>query len=380
MTEKLDSLFEQITEAWNNYFWEYRFCQEQINFTDDIKTNYYGDILSYFRDTMVYLSSVEYVDDFQKSIFQAIGILQIIYAQQDLMDELLYIFKLQHSEMADKEPNRTVRNELVGHPIRRKPNDGPLISSVYFGRHFKNGLIHYVLYARDNDFKGKEFQYHLDEIIQKHFAFVEKFALIIADKQRSILDHLKKALERLRVQVNKGLDFEKLVEFSEKVYPPVFDNNELFTREILLRCYSRRNEHHRYQNVVDIFVSALNEYLPDTIRNIENVFREKVKMKDYQPPEIKIVFVDMKESLDDNDIVIHAKRGAGSEDFSYEYSKLAGHHPLFGVDYFKRTFPNDREIFEELVNMENNEGDVLEFHASYKYLGKLLVEKNVLRR
>ncbi len=48
------------------------------------------------------------------------------------MDELLYIFKLQHSEMADKEPNRTVRNELVGHPIRRKPNDGPLISSVYF--------------------------------------------------------------------------------------------------------------------------------------------------------------------------------------------------------------------------------------------------------
>src|SRR5438045_3034682 len=131
MNEVNDTL-DKITTSWNHYFWKNKFCQNRINFTSEIKTNYYGDILSYFNDTLALLTDINPKKEFNKSIFQTIGVLQLIYTQQDLIDELLYIFKLPQSTKGDKNPNRDIRNELIGHPIRRKPKDNELISSVFF--------------------------------------------------------------------------------------------------------------------------------------------------------------------------------------------------------------------------------------------------------
>src|SRR5574339_176342 len=99
--ETVIELLEKITRTWNNYFWRYKFCQDRINFTEEIKTNYYGDILSYFNETLSSISDIKHETEFKKSIFQAIGVLQTIYAHQDLIDELLYIFKLQESPKKD---------------------------------------------------------------------------------------------------------------------------------------------------------------------------------------------------------------------------------------------------------------------------------------
>lgn len=375
--DRLNNLFEQITDAWNDYFWEYKFCQDQINFTEDIKTNYYGDILSYFNETMVFLSSVEYVDDFQKSIFQAIGILQIIYAQQDLMDELLYIFKLQESKMSDKQPNRTIRNELVGHPIRRKPNGGELISSVYFGRLFRNGNIHYVLYSRANGFKGDDHLYYLGEIIKSHFEFVEKYALAIAGRLKTILEHLQTHLLRLYDLVNKGIEFKKLVDLTGQVYNPIFKENYVFKREILLECYTRREEHNRYQNVVVLFTETLKEYLPEVIGNIDDLFKEKGPLGDYEPVQIRVTHAGDNEIPGENTIIV--RPSDRSEHLSYEFSKLADKHPVWGIEYFKGKFKDDVEVTGELLNMENDLENTLEFYASYEYLRKLLIQRGLLK-
>ncbi len=41
--EKLD----KIADIWNNFILEYKFCNNKIKFNDEIKTNYFGDILGY---------------------------------------------------------------------------------------------------------------------------------------------------------------------------------------------------------------------------------------------------------------------------------------------------------------------------------------------
>lgn len=45
--EKLD----KIADIWNNFILEYKFCNKKIKFNDEIKTNYFGDILGYFYIT-----------------------------------------------------------------------------------------------------------------------------------------------------------------------------------------------------------------------------------------------------------------------------------------------------------------------------------------
>ena len=64
--------FEKITTVWNSFFWDNKFCQDKINFTTEVRTNYYGDILSYFNDTLDFLENIEFHTEFKKSIFQAI--------------------------------------------------------------------------------------------------------------------------------------------------------------------------------------------------------------------------------------------------------------------------------------------------------------------
>ena len=42
---------DRIAEIWNHYIWKYKYCNKQIKFNDDLRTNYFGDILNYFSDT-----------------------------------------------------------------------------------------------------------------------------------------------------------------------------------------------------------------------------------------------------------------------------------------------------------------------------------------
>jgi len=74
-------------------FLRIKIYQDKINFTDEVKTNYYRDNLSYYNDTIGLLSNIKFEADFQKAVFEAIGPLQIIYTRQDLIAELLFIFR-----------------------------------------------------------------------------------------------------------------------------------------------------------------------------------------------------------------------------------------------------------------------------------------------
>ena len=92
MRDVLDKKLDKISNIWNNYIWEYKFCNSKIKFTTDVKSNYFGDILSYFSDTFNLIYNVKKADTFSDNIESSISFLQAIYIQQDFVEELLYIF------------------------------------------------------------------------------------------------------------------------------------------------------------------------------------------------------------------------------------------------------------------------------------------------
>jgi len=125
----------KINYYWNKYYFTKEFFQKKINFTDEVKTNYYGDLNNYLHDTLDLVKSFKKTKSDKDYISQTIVLLQVIYTHQDLIDELLYIFKLEQSTKEDKSPNRDIRNELIGHPISRDKRDNnklnPLNKSIY---------------------------------------------------------------------------------------------------------------------------------------------------------------------------------------------------------------------------------------------------------
>jgi hypothetical protein len=364
--EDVKEILEKITDAWNFYFWKNKFCQNQINFTEEVRTNYYGDILSYFNDTLELLTDVKPEKEFNKSIFQTFAILQIIYTHQDLIDELLYIFKLSKSTKSDKQTNREIRNELIGHPIRRKPIGNELISSVFFGREFKNGTIHYILYSKDNNFSGKEVVCSLNNIIQRHNEFLNKHLNIIWKKIESVLRLLKKKLTTLETLANTKNDFRKLVNLVDHYFDSFFKENYLFKSETLLNCFERQNEHPRYAHAIRLFLDSLKEYVQRTIKNIDEIISNEIEHFDASIPEIVDTY-----STTNYELV----GVATSNHLPYELSKLFEKHPVFGVSYFQIKFNNDIEVARELLNMKKNMNDDLEYYASYEYLCYLLKVK-----
>ena len=175
MTE-IKAMLEKITRVWNNYFLNFEFLQNQINYTEEVRTNYFGDILSYFNDTLELLTQRSQKDDYKSVLFHSTGLLQIIYVQQDLIDELLYIFKVEQGLQEDKEPNRSIRNELVGHPIRRKDGGkGEFISSAFYSYDLDPENIHYILYQKENGFTGLDKIYRVQDILSMHQIFLNKY-------------------------------------------------------------------------------------------------------------------------------------------------------------------------------------------------------------
>jgi hypothetical protein len=245
--KEIEDKLKHINEAWENYFCNYRVCKSEINFETQGKINYYADIFNYLRDTLPFIENVSYFDDFNSSVFQATGIMQTIYAQQDLIDEILYIFKIQISSQQDKNPNRTIRNELIGHPIRRKAIGRDLISSIFLGRYFSKGTINYILYSVDNDFVGKDTYHSLDQIIERHHRFLNKYLTLIWGKIIVVLGRFMKNLTELKLLIVSGIPFKNILDLVEHRFEAIFKSEITFKKENLLYYLDNLSTHARYR-------------------------------------------------------------------------------------------------------------------------------------
>lgn len=292
--ELINWKLDKITDVWNHYFWEYKTLQKKINFNSEAKTNYYGEILGYFTDTFDLIRLNE-ENKFQSNVFHYTGLLQIIYVQQDLTDELLYIFKLNESLRSDKNPNRNIRNELVGHPISRSLNK-EFESSVLFSNEMSNVKLQYLKYSKVNNFKMEVVTHSTQNIINEHKAYLNKYFDKILSKICFILDGYKLRLGQFEKSLSQNIKFETIIKQTESTFEYLLRFNYLYKKEYLIECYNRQSEHPRYKFVVEIFLKELTSLLKESQKNITNFIdeiKEGPKEQEFIPEET--IFVDFKE-------------------------------------------------------------------------------------
>ena len=364
--ELIKAKLKVIENAWEYYFRKYKFCQDRVAYTKDVATNYFFDITSYFDDTIALVSGKMIVNHHEHALSNAIVLLQSIFVQQDLMDELLYIFKLAESTELHKKKNRDLRNQLVGHPIS-KDSDG-LKSTVLIRYDNPGSDISYVLYERKNEFSGVRYNENIQAIIDEHQKYLHLNFDMLLDQINSVLKKYKIKLKTLLKKINEGND-DKLIVEQAFVYYESIDNEEyIYKKERLLEYEVRRNEHPRYASAVEQFKKELKEHLQYRIADIES-YGEPVTegpVADLEPID-EIIF----ETVTDETFAGIENRPF-KKDISYELGKLHGKDWMVGVDYFIERFGSDPRMMAELTHMKDNLHNDTEYFAAYHYLVPML--------
>jgi hypothetical protein len=179
---------DQINRFWYNQIYQHKSLQDQVVWEASMESYCMGDILTYFGDALEIIARKPKKGDLQDNIFYVIGLLQTMYVHQDLIDELLRLFKIQEKINKKNNTIRKIRNELIGHPISRHQHDKSLKSTVFFGKHISSETLHYIKYAKDKGFKGEENSYKIQNLIQDHYDFLNKYLDIIIDKIYTMIE------------------------------------------------------------------------------------------------------------------------------------------------------------------------------------------------
>lgn len=349
MREHLDKKLGIITNIWNEYILNYRFCNAQIKFTPDVQTNYFGDILKYFCDTNNIIYDKKNATTIHENIGNSISFLQAIFIQQDFVFELLQIFKcnikinsLEKND--DYSINRKIRNELVGHPIRKKQNQ-ELRSSCIFSNSTNSEQISYFRYQIDNNYKSDSVTYSKEEITKRHNSFIEFYFDIIIEKLKNILSSFKNEISDVEKAL-KDTTFENIIRMASDSFEYLFTTNFIYKPKTLLEIYNLKNKHLRYNNAIEMFRRDLKQFILYTTIEITE-FIEGTK--------------------NDNSNQIDKKISQVS--YRYELGKLIDNTCINDFRFFSSLLRNkckdNQIILEELDNMEKNFKNELEYYCSY---------------
>ncbi|MBK9104200.1 MAG: hypothetical protein IPL92_06420 [Saprospiraceae bacterium] len=390
MKSIIEDKLDRIADVWNNFIWDYKFCSSKIKFNQDAKTNYFGDILGYFNDTLdIVFTKKRYTNYVDKFSF-TISFLQAIYIQQDFIQEMLEIFKISIDKGKLKEDltyskNRELRNELIGHPIRkietptkllieiecdscgkllsRPKNEKVLLSSTVFSYQASEDEIQYLLYQKSNNFQSEIKTYSIDDIQDRHREFLEKYFEIILERLKSILDEYISKLDDLE-NVIENHDFTTVLKLVDLYYEAFFQSDYIFNKDSLEEIYKRMDEHNRYKLYIDKFYNGLRTELADKKISAKNIFERKVvdksAYKSIPFPNLETIFTSNEEAN------IFAE---DTKEFNhYLLGKLARKRNLDDFEFFgsvlKNNYQDNNIVLDELAHMERNISNEIEYYTS----------------
>lgn len=379
MQEDVKKKLDKISDIWNHYILEYKFCNSKIKFTPDVKSNYFGDILRYFLDTFELIYNTKERKTFSDKISSAITFLQAIYIQQDFVEELLHIFRCKIDKGYLKKDknysiNREIRNELVGHPIRKESIDGTerLVSSTIFSNSTTENVIAYLRYHIDNNYRFEEISHSKEDILNRHNDFLLTYFEAIIVKLKRILNLFKKRIEEIEKAI-EAAPFEKLIKIVTNSFEYIFQTDYLYKPDILLQAYRIKDSHQRYQNAVQTFLMELKESAIEEKKNIDFLINDTDRhtLSHISPDSIAF------------EVTYTTDRNPESHidtSYSYEMGKLVSRDNFDKFRFFssilKKRCKDNSIILSELQNMEDNFDNDLEYYCSYHLIDAILNNKN----
>ncbi|WP_320048142.1 hypothetical protein [uncultured Ilyobacter sp.] len=362
----IETKLDKIAEIWNDFILNEEFFQRKINFDSEVETNYFGDILHYFYDSLILIKENIPEDDkdsFSASVFYAIGLLQIIFIQHDLVREFFYIFNIDKAEKKEFEKEikriRDLRNELIGHPINRNSKTGELRSTVFWGNRMSKNQIHYLKYTRKDNFKrGIQKEFSITQLIGNQEVVFKKYLNLILLNLKEYLREYLDNISQIEVSLNEGHDFFYLIDKIQNNCTLLWNKHIIFDKDILLECHTKKIDHPRYENTLEIFRNKLNYNIVNLRNRVYANLDEESKTVSFQNKNREI----------------------------FKYSEELAH---FLVRLFEKrqvkeritslrdTFSDFPHILEELENMESNTENNTEYYSSYFYLTGVLLKKAV---
>lgn len=398
---QIENKLNQVAHIWNDFIWDYKYCNSKIKFTEDVRSNYFGDILGYFKDTLHVVTHDNQYASYPDQFSYHIGLLQAMYIHQDFIEELLLIFRTNISKGDLKNDinysiNRGIRNELVGHPIRKvqvpkgmseidrctecgmvkepTKNKSVLLSSTIFANKTNRDNLIYLRYHKDNNYEFEKMSYSVSDIIDRHNIFLNEYLDIIICKLKSILEKYSDKLKEFEKKIDL-LEFNALFRVTDLYYESIFHSDYIFDKESLLRIYDRRLEHLRYQNVIDEFYSYLRNGVKSSQEEIKRIFGKEIETETLEPRKpIEIKFVSRDELFEK--FTEKSKRPEVS--YHYELGKLASKRNYVDFDHFGGMLRSKCEsndlVCAELDHMENNISDKIEYYSSLKLIRKTILK------
>jgi hypothetical protein len=378
MKDDIRFKLDKIADIWNYFIWDYRFCSSKIKFNDDVKTNYFGDILGYFQDTLdIVFETKKLSNEYSEKFSHTISFLQAIYIQQDFVEELLGIFRTSIDKGHLKNDhlysiNRDLRNELIGHPIRKF--EGKLISSTLFSYQANEGEIQYLRYHTDNKFQFEKKTYSILDIQKRHKEFLEYYFDIILLKLKVVLDEFINELEKLEnVIINR--DFATVLKLVDLYFEAIFESDYVYDKESLLKIYGKKDDHRRYQNFIDRFYKDLKAAITDKKKFVTEIYeREKIdfsQISNLDLPKIEFVFTDSTTTETFNQ--------EQKTTYHYEIGKIATKRNAMDFDFFggllRSKYENNELIINELNHMKKNIYNEIEYYTSLRMICTELSEE-----
>ena len=378
MKTDIEFKLNKISDIWNRFIWDYRYCSNKIKFDDDVKTNYFGDILGYFQDTFDIVFKTEKLPhEYYEKFSHTISFLQAIYIQQDFVEEMLGVFKTgidkgQLKKDSSYSINRDIRNELIGHPIRKL--GGKLISSTLFSYQTVSNQIQYLRYHIDNDFRFESKTHLISDIRERHKNFLERYFDEILLKLRLILDEYLKELQKLETVIEKH-EFPTVLKLVDLYFEAIFKSDFCYDKKSLLKIYELKDKHQRYRNFIHRFYDDLKEALFDKRSSVYEIYNRKItdysNISNEDISKIEIAFSHSTEKERSNDQI--------DRSYHYEIGKIATKRNPVDFDFFGgilRGECKDNDLVQnELNHMERNIDDEIEYYTSLRLICKELNEE-----
>ena len=184
-------------------------------------------------------------------------------------------------------------------------------------------------------------------------------------------------IERIRKieSIADTIEFSKLLEFVFSSFEAIEKQEYMYNKESLKEVYARRNEHVRYQNLINRFYSDLKESINGHLENLDNIFNpkeDKFVISDYEIPEIVINVMRSLSSDSDDELEVAPTITNKRRSYHYELGKLATKHELFDVFHsiLREGFSENELIVEELDHMQQNQYHDIEYYCAFRLLSQ----------